>query len=137
MHWAQMAERCPHAIVAGTARLPAYRFIINALGWASAVPERDATVHGLLWELTESDVEALDAYEGVAEGKYVPKAVIAERWPSGQAVDAWIYAATTAAPGTPAPAYLAGIVEAAVSLRAPPDYIAELREWGRITDHGR
>jgi gamma-glutamylcyclotransferase (GGCT)/AIG2-like uncharacterized protein YtfP len=137
MHRTQMAERCPHAIVAGTARLPAHRFIINALGWASAVPERDATVYGLLWELTDSDVEALDAYEGVAEGEYVPKAVIAERWPSGQAVDAWIYAATTAARGKPEPPYLAAIVEAAVSLGAPAEYIEELRGWGRMTEPGR
>jgi len=137
MHRTQMAERCPHAIIAGTARLPAHRFIINALGWASAVSERDATVYGLLWELTERDVDALDAYEDVADGEYVPKAVIAERWPSGGVVDAWIYAATTVVPGMPSPAYLAGIVEAAVSLGAPPEYIEELREWGRITNPGR
>jgi len=132
-----MAERCPDAVAKGIARLPAHRFIINALGWACAIPELGATVYGLLWELTDSDVEALDAYEGVAEGEYAPKAVSAERWPSGEAVGAWIYAATTVAPGTPAPAYLAGIVEAAVSLGAPPEYIAELRAWGRITDRGR
>jgi hypothetical protein len=130
MHRTQMAERCPHAIGAGTARLPAHRFIINALGWACAVPEPGATVYGLLWELHDSDVEALDIYEGVAEGDYVPKTVRAERWPSGEGVDAWIYAATTMAPGTPAPAYLAEIVEAAVSLAAPAAYIEELREWG-------
>jgi gamma-glutamylcyclotransferase (GGCT)/AIG2-like uncharacterized protein YtfP len=130
MHRTQMAERCPHAIVAGTARLPAHRFVINALGWACAVPEPGATVYGLLWELRASDVEALDAYEGVAEGEYVPQGVRAERWPFGGAVDAWIYVATTVARGRPEPAYLAAIVEAAVSLGAPPEYTEELREWG-------
>jgi AIG2 family protein len=131
MHRGQMAERCPGAVPAGTARLPSHRFRINSAGWATVTPEEGADVYGALWGLAEDDEHALDLYEGVAEGGYVRKVVEAWRWPSGGPVAAWLYVATDTSPGVPERKYLAGIVEAARLLGLPAPYADEVRAWGR------
>jgi hypothetical protein len=48
----------------GRARLPGYRFVINARGVATVVEDQSREVYGVLWNITLDDEKALDKYEG-------------------------------------------------------------------------
>ena len=124
MDVAAMAGRCPGAALLGVTRLPGYRFIIARAGYASLEPDPAADVHGVLWNLTREDVEALDAFEGVAEGLYRKVIFSIDGGP------ALIYLPADRARGKPEAGYLAGVVAAARGHGLPDDYIKELRGWG-------
>lgn len=119
-----MAGRCPGAALLGVTRLPGYRFIIARAGYAGLEPDPAADVHGVLWNLTREDVEALDAFEGVAEGLYRKVVFSIDGGP------ALIYLPADRARGKPEAAYLAVVVAAAQHHRLPGDYIKELKGWG-------
>jgi gamma-glutamylcyclotransferase (GGCT)/AIG2-like uncharacterized protein YtfP len=67
---AQMKARCPGARPAGRAALRGYRLAFAGYStlWGGAVatlaPDSKGRVRGVLYELTPSDVEALDHWEG-------------------------------------------------------------------------
>ncbi|KAJ7286058.1 Butirosin biosynthesis, BtrG-like protein [Mycena rebaudengoi] len=61
----QMDKRCPDNKFLGTARLADWRFIINGRGYANLIPSKGDGVYAFLYELSASDEEALDGYEGV------------------------------------------------------------------------
>lgn len=100
MEQAQMRARCASAILIGVARLANYRFMINMHRLATVIPDTKSEVYGLLWSLTQSDVQILDIYEQVDEGLYTKDAVDVElsRGPSARAL---IYLATDSVPYTP------------------------------------
>ena len=62
----QMGHRCPYAVPLGTTELRDYRLMFR--GGSNAVatvePHEGGSVPVLLWEITPSDEEALDRYEG-------------------------------------------------------------------------
>lgn len=58
----QMARRCPAARCLGAATLPGYRF--RFAGHADVVEDRNSSVEGVLWMLTEDCLAALDQLEG-------------------------------------------------------------------------
>lgn len=120
-----MAEHAPGARGAGAAVLEGHRFGIAALGFGTVRPDPAARVHGVLWELTDADLEALDRFEGVGDGAY-RRAGARVRTPEGDQLDAMIYLPTDDAPGTPAPPYLERIIEVARMLEFPADYVAGL-----------
>ena len=124
MDVAGMAERCPGAALLGVTRLPGYRFVIARAGYASLEPDPAGDVHGVLWQLTAKDVEALDDFEGVEEGLY-RKAVF-----SIDGGPALVYVPADRARGKPKPGYLAGVVTAACDHGLPEEYIKELKGWG-------
>lgn len=66
----QMKKRCPECRLLGKAVLDGYRWIISTNGYASIVRSEKDQVHGLIYELSASDEEKLDGYEGVAQGAY-------------------------------------------------------------------
>ena len=66
----QMAFRCPDAVILGSASLAAHAFLINTRGFATVIPAANQVVHGVLWEISPTDDESLDRYEGVASGFY-------------------------------------------------------------------
>jgi hypothetical protein len=55
----QMAVRCPGAERVGVAVLRDYRVLINAQGVGTVIPAKRESVFGLLWRLSEKNVEAL------------------------------------------------------------------------------
>ena len=67
---AGMRERCPSARPIGQACLENWHFRISNDGYASIAPRLGAMVHGVLWQITAKDEDALDAYEEVASGLY-------------------------------------------------------------------
>ena len=124
---AEMEFRCPGAVYEGRARLMDHAFRINACGVATVLRSRGAEVHGALWRVSDTHLQALDEFEGVDLGLYVRqrREVQFERG----AVEAHIYIATDPRPGAPRPHYLETIIAAAEDLELPPMYLGELREW--------
>lgn len=58
----EMSYRCPAARCLGPAVLPGYRF--RFAGCADVVPDPSSSVDGVLWELTQDCMAALDILEG-------------------------------------------------------------------------
>lgn len=58
----QMKSRCPTAICLGAAQLDNYEFKFRTHADVEKSP--GSTCHGVLWELTDADLKALDALEG-------------------------------------------------------------------------
>jgi gamma-glutamylcyclotransferase (GGCT)/AIG2-like uncharacterized protein YtfP len=128
MDAAQMAVRCPGAVLLGRARLEGWAWRIGARGYATIVREPGACVHGLLWRLAPAHVEALDRYEGVAAALYAKErlAVLDE---GGEEREALAYVASDARPGVPVVGYLERIVAAARAHGLPPEHVAVLERW--------
>ena len=60
---AQMAHRCPDAVSLGVAELPGYDLVFR--GCADIRPNSDsATMEGVLWDITDFCLAALDVLEG-------------------------------------------------------------------------
>jgi gamma-glutamylcyclotransferase (GGCT)/AIG2-like uncharacterized protein YtfP len=120
----QMAIRCPGAERVGIAVLPDHRVLINAQGVGTVIPAKGKSVYGLLWRLSDRNIEALDAYEGVASGDYRREQVIVDV--DGVQIDALAYVATNVTPGKPRAGYLEVVLKAAAEVGLPESYLAEL-----------
>ncbi len=70
MNQVQMKERCPTARLLGMAQLCEYRLAFTIFspsrkcGCADVIPDSTESVYGLLYEVSEKDMQALDKYEG-------------------------------------------------------------------------
>jgi gamma-glutamylcyclotransferase (GGCT)/AIG2-like uncharacterized protein YtfP len=62
---AQMAQRCPDALDPLPATLADHDWLINERGVATVEPADGAEVHGVLWQVSDSDLDVLDSAEGV------------------------------------------------------------------------
>ena len=124
----QMAERCPAASLVGPSLLQAHRFTLNGRGVATIVPD-PATVHGVLWLLTERCEEALDRYEGVAGGYYDRVHLDVVDLGSGATVNALVYVGPNVRGSQRRPGYMQAIVEAARAHAFPDEYVRELAAW--------
>src|SRR4029078_13485858 len=85
MSRALMSGRCPGAQALGTATLSGWRFVINPEGFGSIAPRTGVRVYGVLWCLTARDLAAINAYESVDAGLYLPRRLMVrqgERGPS-------------------------------------------------------
>jgi len=126
----RMHQRCPDAADPRVAALAEFRFAISALGVANIVPAEGAQVHGVLWTVSERDLENLDRLEGVAEGPSQRRSLAVEA-ASGERVDAVVYMAPDARTGPPREGYLERILRAARIARLPEGYITELEQWAK------
>jgi gamma-glutamylcyclotransferase (GGCT)/AIG2-like uncharacterized protein YtfP len=120
----QMAIRCPGAERVGVAVLPDHRVLINAQGVGTVIPAEGKAVFGLLWRLSDKNVAALDAYEGVASGDYRREQVTVDV--DGAQIEAVVYVATDVTPGKPRAGYLEVVLKAAAEVGLPESYLAEL-----------
>ena len=120
----QMGHRCPGAERVGIAKLPEHRVLINTEGVGTVIPADGGSVFGLLWRLSEKDVAALDAYEGVASGHYRREYVTVDA--GGGQILALVYVAATVTPGKSRPGYLDGVLKAARDIGLPEAYLSEL-----------
>jgi gamma-glutamylcyclotransferase (GGCT)/AIG2-like uncharacterized protein YtfP len=120
-----MAARCPRTKLLGRARIMRRRLIITADGFASIIPDPRAVVRGVLYDLAQSDVAALDRFEEVGRGLYAKSSVLALREPLGS-VRALVYIGRTSEQGPPAPGYLEALIAAARRQDLPQPYLAFL-----------
>jgi hypothetical protein len=69
LNWPQMQRRCPSARYVCTASLPDYRFAIarhsrlRNCGTANIYVQAGSTVWGVVYDVSDSDMAAMDAYE--------------------------------------------------------------------------
>ena len=130
---AQMLRRCPSSPFSGTGWIPGWQLTFGAedLGWegalATLVPAEGASpgVFVALYDLTEADEAALDAWEGADHGLY-RKVRLRVHILAGDVV-AFAYALDAFEGGLPSARYLGGIADAAEAAGAPDDYLADLR----------
>jgi hypothetical protein len=140
----QMKERCPGSSVVGLAMLADYRLGFPRFsnrwggGTASIQLAHGDVLYGVLYELTDADLAALDAFEGfVREGdqhnahdrEHVTLSLV--RPDDGsipRKVRAWAYVARPAHPSPPSARYLERILAGARHHKLPEEYVARLTQ---------
>lgn len=138
MECAQMRQRCPSAAFVGVARLADHRLAFSrasrtrGCGVADVVPEAGHSVWGVVCQLSELDVGALDKSEGYRPGReknsyWRRECMVFLDGDESRPVTAQTYFAERE-PNPPPPnrAYKALIVSGARYWRLPAEYIAEL-----------
>jgi gamma-glutamylcyclotransferase (GGCT)/AIG2-like uncharacterized protein YtfP len=118
-----MAVRCPASRPLGVATLPGWRLAVMREGWLTVTPDPQAHTQGVLWELAEADVAALDAFEDVGGGLYSKHTlkIIAE-----SETTAMVYVGANAGPGVAKADYLAAVMAAARGWGLSADALAAL-----------
>ncbi|HEX6934672.1 MAG TPA: gamma-glutamylcyclotransferase family protein [Streptosporangiaceae bacterium] len=128
---AQMAGRCPHSPQAGTGWLDGWRLTFGGedLNWegalATVVEENGSRVFVVLYEVSETDEEALDRWDGATLG-YYSKLRVRVATLDGDVL-AWLYVLNDYEGGLPAARYLGIMADAAEAAGAPADYVAGIR----------
>ena len=95
----QMKRRCPEYRLISKGSLSGHSLTFNRFsnGWgggvADVIQDQDSKVWGLVFEISDSDLERLDRYEGY----HKDQTSMYERWkavidtPNGQISDVWVY----------------------------------------------
>ena len=128
---AQMLERCPHSPAAGTGWVENWRLTFGGedLGWegslATIVEDAGEHVFVCLYDITEHDARALDAWEGADNGLYRKVRVRVATLDGDQL--AWTYILDGFEGGLPSARYLGVLADAAEAAGAPDDYVHALR----------
>ena len=129
---AQMSERCPHSPLRGSGWLEDWRLAFGGeeLGWEGALAtvfeESGQRVFVVLYDLSDSDEESLDQWDGASLGYYRRAKVRVETMDGD--VLAWLYVLNAYEGGLPAARYLGIVADAAEAAGAPADYVKALRE---------
>ena len=95
----QMARRCPDAVGARHAFLHGHDWLINERGVATIAPFTGSEVHGVVWEVSERDLAALDSAEGVPVRYRRDRLTVCTA--DGE-LDAWVYIDHRVDPGAAA-----------------------------------
>ncbi|MBV9516030.1 MAG: poly-gamma-glutamate hydrolase family protein [Mycobacteriaceae bacterium] len=121
-----MARRCPDAANPRPATLAEHDWLINERGVATVERFAGIHVHGVVWEVSDRDLAALDSAEGVpVRYRRQRLTVHTVDGPS----DAWVYVDHRVQTGAPRPGYLERIIDGAIHHRLPPRWIEFLRRW--------
>ncbi|MDQ1660849.1 MAG: hypothetical protein QOJ68_829 [Blastococcus sp.] len=137
----QMLRRCPSSPHTGTGWIRGWRLTFGAeeYGWegamATLVPDDLAArspaeaespgVFVALYDLTETDERALDAWEGADSGLF-RRVHLRVHTLTGDDV-AYVYVLDAFEGGLPSARHLGGIADAAEAAGAPTDYVTALR----------
>jgi hypothetical protein len=127
----QMLRRCPASPHTGTGWVRGWRLTFGAeeYGWegalATLVPDDDSAVFTALYDLTDADERALDAWEGADHGLY-RKLHLRVHTLEGDVV-AFVYALDAFEGGLPSARHLGAIADAAEAAGAPDDYVVDIR----------
>jgi hypothetical protein len=133
---AQMLRRCPSSPFLGTGWVPGWRLTFGAeeYGWdgalATLVPDETPEqmhpgVFVALYDLTEADERALDAWEGADSGLY-QRVHLRVNTLDGDEV-AYVYVLDAFEGGLPSARHLGAIADGAEAAGAPTDYVTALR----------
>jgi gamma-glutamylcyclotransferase (GGCT)/AIG2-like uncharacterized protein YtfP len=128
----QMKRRCPSSKLISKGSLSGYRLTFNRFssGWGGGVADviqaQDSKVWGLVFEISDTDLERLDRYEGY----HKDETSLYERWktvidtPNGQVSDVWVYTVVEKQKFVkPTLEYLQIIKEAAKKWNFPKTYL--------------
>jgi phage replication-related protein YjqB (UPF0714/DUF867 family) len=123
---AQMTARCPDATDPRPATLADHDWLINERGVATVEPFDGSEVHGILWQVSDSDLASLDRAEGVPV-RYRRDRLEVDT--NDGPVDAWVYIDHRIEPGHPRDGYLERIVDGATHHGLPPRWLEFLGRW--------
>ena len=143
----QMKRRCPEYRLISKGSLSGYSLTFNRFssGWgggvADVIQDQDSKVWGLVFEISDSDLERLDRYEGY----HKDQTSMYERWkavidtPNGQISDVWVYTVVEKQKFvSPTLEYLQIIKDAAVRWKFPNAYQQALERASiRILEENR
>jgi len=122
----QMARRCPDATDPRPAVLSDHDWLINQRGVATVEPLDGREVHGVLWRVSDRDLDILDSAEGVPVRYRRDRLdVHTDRGP----LPAWVYIDHRVTPGPPRPGYLPRIIDGAIHHGLPQRWIDFLHRW--------
>jgi hypothetical protein len=124
----QMTERCPEHRFHSLAKLNDYRFLIGERGYATIEPSIGDCVHGVIYELSQSDEDTLDVREGVAYGSYT-KEYLTMIGADGTIPGVLVYVDPRTQPSSPRDDYMARICAGAAGFDLPADYQAFLSSF--------
>lgn len=127
MNVKNMAIRCPKATFVGTGVLENFAFLCNTRGVASIKPCQNSSVHGVVWELTQSDEAFLDLFEGVKGGCYTKEQLFVHMGDVTR--ECLVYMATNNTHGKGVKDYLETIIEDAKAYAFPKEYIGHLKTF--------
>lgn len=122
----QMVRRCPGARDPRPAVLADHAWLINERGVATIEPLTGATVHGVLWRITDADLAVLDRAEGVPD-RY-SRQELEVRTADGPTA-AWVYIDHRVGAGAPRPGYLERVIGGAIHHDLPTSWINFLHRW--------
>lgn len=130
----ELRAHCPNAAFVSIAQLADYRLDFTRYaerrkgGVADVVPSPGDDVWGVLYDIPERDLPALDRKEGVARGAYRREDVDPEL-ASGERVRAMVYVVIDKEPSqAPGEHYLGLLLTGAREWNLPADYIAKLAQ---------
>ena len=133
----QMAvQRCPGAEFSGVGLLRGWRFLINARGVATIVPEAGAKVWGVVWEITTDHERTLDGYEGVPD--WYQRQTVGVHLPGRGEVPCLTYIDRSPdgdEPGPPREGYLEKVLAGAAEHGLPRGYISEISSHANRASH--
>ncbi len=122
----QMKRRCPDAINPRPAVLGAHDWLINERGVATVESFAGNEVHGVVWQLSDRDLAALDRAEGVPVRYRRDRLTVTTQ---DGVSPAWVYIDHRVSPGPPRPGYLERIIAGARHHGLPRHWIEFLRRW--------
>ncbi len=122
----QMAQRCPDAANPRPAVLGDYDWLINQRGVATVESFAGNQVHGVLWQLSDRDLAALDSAEGVPVRYQRDRLTVSTADGSSPA---WVYIDHRVTPGPPRLGYLDRIIGGALQHGLPRHWIEFVRRW--------
>lgn len=132
----QMQERCPGAISIGNGCLEGFSisFTRHSKKWNGGVADIIETpggqVWGLVWHLSEENLESLDQFEGHPT-IYRRKEMIIQMRPEKN-VSAWVYEVLEKKPLIdPSDKYLEIILSSATAVGLPAEYTASVAKFGK------
>lgn len=126
---------CPEPRFVTTARYLSRQFTINSDGVATARPQRGHVLHGVVWEVSEIGLTALDIAMGVPS-LYDRFGAFA-RGPGEELITTEFYASRDMRSlGTAKPSYLNVILDAARHWQFPEPYLDEVAAWSEPERRG-
>ncbi|MCX7607556.1 MAG: gamma-glutamylcyclotransferase [Bacteroidia bacterium] len=140
MHIQQLEERVGRkGIVRKVGYLEGYEIVFNkpakakpdTIGYANIQPREGSVVYGVLYELTETEMEQLDQYEGAGHPEHYQRKRMEIKVEGEKPVDAYVYIAYKTKEGLrPTSKYLETIIAGARENSLPRDYIQKLEQMG-------
>lgn len=127
---AQMAVRCPSALMVCVAVLTGYRLVFNRSGSyrpggvANIEPHQSERVYGVVWKLAEAELQGLDQAED--PGAYYREALRVFSL-DGRPYDCHAYLAIADQGDMPDQHYLNALIQAGRGVDLPPEYLARLQ----------
>ena len=117
----QMNDRCPNNSKIGMGKLKGHRWIITKRGYANVVKSSDEDVWGIIYEISMSDEDKLDVYEGVSKKCYVKENL--DILMDGKIQNCLTYVDPTTEEGVPTSTYANTIDEGLCDSKLPEEYV--------------